>query len=118
MNAPLGKTAAISWQNVLCRFFLIVFLGGVAFFGLFCLDDFLFVKLDASVRDSVGWWAGWVVLSFPFIIGLAGAAFLRGISIWKQVPLSITAALLASVFGVALQLAMGIQFHVAIGGTL
>jgi phosphate/sulfate permease len=99
-----------------CSFgiFLIVFLGGVGFFGVQCLLDAFWVKLKLSDEDA--WWFGWVVFSFPVFVCLAGAAFLREISVWKRVPLSITAALLAGVLGIALELAFGLWFHVAIGG--
>src|SRR6478609_5879973 len=90
MNTPSATPAALPWQNVLARFFIIVVLGGIGIFCVVCLEDIVIVTQKPYDLGTFFWWENWVLLSLPVIICLGGAAFLRGVSIWLRAPLSIT----------------------------
>jgi hypothetical protein len=94
------------------RFFLTALAGSVAMFIVWCVLDYMFVRLGPSGIGN----SDWALLLLPIAVALAGAAVFRHVNVGARVGLSIAAAALASIAAVLLIFFFGLPFHSSIGG--
>ncbi len=96
------------------RFCLVAFGGAALGFLAWCGLDFVLVRFAPSQIHHFDW----LILLFPFAVGVGGAGLLRQSDGSPHVGLATAAAIVASIVALALILFLGLPFHFAIGGNL
>ena len=96
------------------RFWLLAGGSAVTFLVLWCLLDFMRIRLAPSSLDPL--YRLWPLL--PVTVLLLGYRLFRPAGLAPRVVLSITGAVVATIFAVVLVQLVGLPLHLLIGGQL